>query len=72
MSVVPSLCSLCCSHCMTLRSGVTLVRTEAPLAVVVIAAGGSTPQLAVIATCAGTGVVLVPKEDEGEHARGSL
>lgn len=57
---------------MALRSGVTLVRTEAPLAVVVVAAGGSTPQLAVIATCAGTGVVLVPEEDEREHARGSF
>lgn len=64
--------SVCCFHCMALTSGVTLIRTEAPLAVVVVAAGGSAPQLAVVATCAGTGVVLVPKEDEGEYTRGSL
>lgn len=51
---------------------VTLIWTKAPLAVIIIAAGRSTPQLAIIATCTCTGVVFVPKEDEGEYTGSSF
>lgn len=51
---------------------VTLIWTKAPLAVIIIAAGRSTPQLAIIATCTCTGVIFIPKEDEGEYTRSSF
>lgn len=52
--------------------GVTLVGTEAPLAVVVVAAGGGAPELAVAAPRARARLVLVPEEDEGEHTGSAL
>lgn len=58
--------------CAALTRGVTLVWTEAPLAVVVVAAGGGAPEFAVAAPRARARLVFVPQEDEGEHAGSSL
>lgn len=50
----------------------TLVRTEAPLLVVIIAVSGSAPQLAVSSPLTGAGVVLFTQEHKGEVAGRSL
>lgn len=60
------------AQCIALTGGVTLVWTEAPLAVVIVAAGGGAPELPVIAPRARARLVFVPKEDEGEHTGSSL
>lgn len=61
------------SHpCAALTRGVTLIGTKAPLAVVVVAAGGGAPELAIVAPCTCARVVFVPKEDERKHTRSSL
>ena len=44
----------------------TLVRTETPLAVVIVTLGGGTPHLAIAASRCGTGVIGVSQEGEGE------
>lgn len=50
----------------------TLIGTEAPFAVVIIALGGSAPHLAVAAPGRGAGVVGVSQESEGKDARAPL
>jgi len=50
----------------------TLVGTEAPLAVVVVALGAGAPHLAVAAPGRGAGFVGVAQEGEGEDAGASL
>lgn len=44
----------------------TLVRTETPLAVVIVTLGGGTPHLAIAASRWGTGFIGVSQEGEGE------
>ena len=50
----------------------TLVRAEAPLAVIVVAGGGRTPQLPIAAAGAGAALVLVAQEGEGEDTWGAF
>lgn len=50
----------------------TLVRTESPFLVVIIAISGSTPQLAIAPSLTGAGVVLLTQEFKGEVAGFSL
>ena len=50
----------------------TLVGTEAPLAVIIIGSSGGTPYLPIIATGAGTALVFVTQEGEGEDAWGTF
>ena len=54
------------------RAPHTLVRAEAPLAVIVVAGGGRTPQLPIAAAGAGAALVLVAQEGEGEDAWGTF
>lgn len=54
------------------QTGRTLIGTEAPFAVVIIALGGSAPHLAVAAPGRGAGVVGVSQESEGKEARAPL
>lgn len=50
----------------------TLIGTEAPFAVIVVALGGGTPHLAVAASRRGAGIVGVAQESEGKDARAPL
>lgn len=50
----------------------TLIGTEAPFAVVIIALGASAPHLAVAAPGRGAGLVGVSQESEGKDARAPL
>ena len=50
----------------------TLIRTEAPLAVVVVALGGGAPHLTVATSRSSATVISVSKEREGEHTGGTL
>lgn len=50
----------------------TLIGTEAPFAVVIVALGGGTPHLAIAASRWGAGLVGVSQESEGKDARASL
>jgi hypothetical protein len=50
----------------------TLVRTEAPLPVIIVVGCGRTPHLAIVAAGAGAALILVAQESEGEDTWGTF
>lgn len=53
-------------------TGLTLIRTEAPFLVLIVAVSGATPQLSISSSLAGAGVILFTQEHKGEVAGLSL
>lgn len=50
----------------------TLVRTEAPLPVIIVVGCGRTPHLPITTASTGAALVLVAQESEGEDAWGTF